>query len=146
MRVLVDLARAGWIEPVRERGTAAARGEARGVGGVRRLLARAGPLAALVLVAALALLRAGGVGGAGVPIARDPLAEARAAAEALRLRRLVVAEDLARGAPPGSLSDVRGWPDGATRALAAGEVGNYHVARRHGAPAGDGLIVLAPER
>jgi hypothetical protein len=144
MRILVELARGGWIEPLRAsddgvRGTAL-----RPAARLRSSLAGFGPFAVLVLLAVLAFAR-GPSGGPGAPIARDALAEARAAAEMVRLRRLLVAERLARGADPGSLAEVRSWPDGAGSSLAAGEAGAYHVAR-HARAGRERLIVLAPER
>ena len=144
MRVLVDLARAGWIEAMRSEDGSVAYGAARRAG--LRSRHAAGivlPFAALVLLAALALA---GVGdprssGAGVPIERTPLAEARAGAEATRLHHLALATALARGRAIDSIAELPSWPDGEGRALTAEAAADYYLAHRNG-----GTLLLAPER
>src|SRR5690606_2761245 len=132
MRTFVELARAGWLEPV---GDEAARGAAQrgGAGRLRRIAARAVPFAALAACAALA--RGGRAGGpvAGAPIARDPLAEARAGYGAARVRHLALATALARGRAPASLAELPSWPEGGGAALTAEAAAAYYLGDRDGA-------------
>jgi hypothetical protein len=139
MRIFVDLARSGWVEPVRDEAAAARGGayEARARTGLAA--ARIGPFAVLALLACAALF---GVGRTPL-VARfggDPLAAARAGYEAARLRHLVLASEWA-GHEPASVAEAPGWPDGGSSALTARAAGAYYLARRDGA-----ALVLAPER
>jgi hypothetical protein len=142
MRILVDLSRAGWIEPVRSRESRVTPVAARsGPVGARRWAVQAGPLVLLALLAALAWLPLHGASGpAGVPIRREPLAEARARFATARLRHLVLAERLVEGRWPTALDQVPAWPEDGG-ALTSRETGAYYLVERERGP-----IVLAPER
>jgi hypothetical protein len=142
MRILVDLARSGWIEPVRTRESRAAEAAARGEPvGLRRWALHAGPLAALLLLAVLTWLPRGAGSRAGAPLHRDPLVEARTQFETARLRHLVLAERLARGRWPAALDEVLRWPEDAAGALTQRAAGAYYLAQGERGP-----LVLAPER
>jgi hypothetical protein len=140
MRILVELARSGWIEPLRDEATASPL-ESTPAGRAWLGALRVAPFAALALLAALALAGGGGRGGPGAPIAHDPLAAARAGYEAARVRHLALAAALAHGRPPASLAELPGWPDGAGAALTAEAAAAYYLAHRDA-----GALVLAPER
>jgi hypothetical protein len=140
LRIFVELLRSGWIEPLRDEGAPSALEEGAG-GRAWQGALRAVPFAALALLALLALTGGGAGGGAGAPIARDPLAEARAGYEAARVRHLALAAALARGQAPASLAELPGWPDGAGSALTAEAAAAYYLAHRDG-----DALVLAPER
>lgn len=140
MRIFVELARAGWLEPVGDEAARSA-GERGGAGRVRRLAARSAPFAALVVLAVLALARPAGGPATGAPIVRDPLAEARAGYDAARVRHLALATTLARGRAPASLAELPSWPEGHGAALTAEAAAAYYLADRDGA-----ALVLAPER
>jgi hypothetical protein len=139
MRILVDLARAGWLEPVRDEAAARAGSpEARA-----RAWSAAAPFAPFAVLALLALAAFVGIGRtpppAG-PFGADPLAAARGGYETLQLRHLALAAEWA-GRAPGSVAELPAWPDGAGAALTAEAAGPYYLARRDGAP-----LLLAPER
>jgi hypothetical protein len=145
MRILVHLARAGWIEAVRTASASGLAGEAAGaLAAARYWAARGVPLAVLGLLAVIAV--AGGTAHRpGAPIARDALAAGRAGYAAVQLRALSLAERLARGRAPQSLAELRRWPDGDDSVLAHGRTGAYYLARR-GAGGEASLVILAPER
>jgi hypothetical protein len=136
MRIFVELARAGWIEPLRD-DAAAGEGGAAARGRAWIAAVRAAPFAALALLAALALSGAGGH----APRARDALSEARSGWDAVRVRHLALAASLARGRPPASLAEIPAWPDGGGAALTPEAAAAYYLAHRDGA-----ALVLAPER
>jgi hypothetical protein len=155
MRVLVELARAGWIEPIRAETREATSDRPRPL---RAWAARVGPFAALSALAALALA---GSGPAGAPGPDGAIAQARACFEAVRVRHLVLAERLASGHWPASLDALPAWPDGEGRALTPAEASAYYLVQRADQPSpspasgdsgrdsdGEGgeLVVLAPER
>ncbi len=152
MRVLVDLARDGWIEPLggAEGGIAAGVARRRGLR-PRRAAAIGMPFAALALLAALAVagsgagvgvgVESGGSGRAALAIEHRPLADARAAAEAARVRHLALAAALVRGRAVDSLAELPAWPDGEGRALTAEAAAAYYQAHRDG-----GALILAPDR
>jgi hypothetical protein len=141
MRALVQLARAGWIEPVRSRrdaegdpGRPAPRSE------LRARIAQAAPFALGLALAAIAWLRP-------VP-APDPftlpapaLAAARAELEAQRWRVLLHAHRLATGAWARDLEALSEWAGPAAPALTRSERDAYHVAQRE-----EGAILLVPDR
>ena len=144
MRVLIDLARAGWIEALGNEEGGVAFGVARRTGlQPRRTAAIALPFAALALLAALSLAsdRDAGSGAAAVPIERAPIAAAQASAEAARLRHLALAAALARGRAVASYAELPAWPDGAGPALTAEAAADYYLAHRDG-----GALILAPDR
>jgi len=144
MRVLVDLARDGWIEALGHAEGGIANGVARRTGLQPRRTAAIGmPFMALALLAALAIAGVGDRGSrsAAVPIERAPIAEARAGAEATRLRHLALAAALARGRAVDSLAALPAWPDGEGRALTAEAAAAYYLAHRDG-----GALILAPDR
>lgn len=144
MRVLTDLARAGWIEALRNEEGGIGYGGARRTGlRPRRAAAIGVPFAALALLAGLAVagVRDSGSGTAAVPIERAPIAEARAGAEATRLRHLALATSLARGRAVDSLAELPAWPEGEGRALTAEAAAAYYLAHRDG-----GALILAPDR
>lgn len=140
MRIFVDLAQAGWIEPVRDEALASG-GETGGRGRVWLAAMRAAPFAALALLAALALSGAGRGDAARGPLGQDPLALARAGWDAARVRHLALATALARGQAPAALAELPGWPDGHGAALTPEAADAYYLAHRAGA-----ALVLAPER
>lgn len=139
MRIFVELARAGWIEPLRDE-AAAGEGGAAARGRVWLAAVRAAPFAALALLAALALSGGAGSGG-GAPPARAPLAVARSGWDAVRVRHLALAASLAQGRPPASVAEIPAWPDGRGAALTPEAAAAYYLAHRDGA-----ALVLAPER
>jgi len=141
-RALVQLARAGWIEPVRARRSAdpvtgrAIRSEQ------RSRIAIAAPFALLAVLAAVAWLRpAPAPAPDPMALAASPLASARAELEAQRWRALLHAHRLATGAWAADLGTVAEWAGDAAPALTPSERGAYHVARRD-----EGAVLLAPDR
>jgi hypothetical protein len=140
MRIFVDLAQAGWIEPLRDEGAASDReGVARGR--AWRTAVRAVPFAALALLAALALAGTGRPGPAAGTFGRDAIAGARAGWDAARVRHLALATGLARGRAPGDLAELPSWPAGRGVALTPEAAAAYYLVHRDGA-----ALVLAPER
>ena len=140
MRILVELQRAGWIEPVRDEAASTA-GERYARGRLAQTALRAAPY---VLLAGLALFALAGGRGArvpGAPLPHDPLAAARASHASARVRHLALAAGLARNAAPRSLAELPAWPAGAGAALTAEAAGAYYLAHRDGV-----ALVLAPER
>jgi hypothetical protein len=134
VRALAELRRAGLaapLAPVRAaaRAPAAAAHPGRGVA---RAAATALPLLLLALAAGAALLSRRAPATPGFPIARSPLAEARAASATRRVRHALEAVRFQTGAWPASLD---------AGAMAAPGGRPYYYARR-----GDGALVLAPER
>jgi hypothetical protein len=140
-RALVQLARSGWIEPVRARreaDTPATRSAERSER--RSRIATFAPFALLAGLAAVAWLR-------GAP-APDPLAlpapslaSARVAAEARHWRALALAHRLATGNWVTYRAALRAWSGDDDPALTRSERDVYHVAERP-----EGAVLLAPDR
>jgi hypothetical protein len=140
MRIFVDLAQAGWIEPLRDEDAAGAHEGARH-GRAWLTAVRVAPFAVLAVLAALALGGAGRSAPGADAVGGDALAAARASWDAARVRHLALATGLARGRPPGNLADLPSWPDGRGAALTPEAAAAYYLAHRDGA-----ALVLAPER
>ena len=140
-RLLTALRRAGCIEPVSPselpKAPRAAAGAAPSASGWRKVVAAVLPLAALALVAALAQRAPAPAEGG---LAADPLAAARAAGAAQRMRNAAEAFRFAHGRWPRDLAELaaEGWT--ADSAMAGGAASPYSLEGR-----GDGLAVLAPE-
>jgi len=140
MRILVDLARAGWIEPVRTRESRAAAAAPGAPVGVRRWALQVGPFALLAVLAVVAWLPLRTVSGApGLPIGSEPLAEARARFATARVRHLLVAGRLLTGRWPAALDQVPAWSEDGD-GLTSRDTGAYYLDGERGP------IVLAPER
>jgi hypothetical protein len=141
MRILVQLARAGWIEPVTTRRAATGHdGAPVAASEQRRRVATFAPLALLALLALLATWTR-----APRPLEPDALpvaalAEARAQVETARWRALVLAHRLATGKWAADLDAVAQWAGEPPAELTRSERGAYYVGRR-----AEGPIVLAPE-
>jgi hypothetical protein len=137
MRVLVHLARSGWIEPVRARRDPEA--IATTSSERRRQLALAGPFALLLLLAALAGFVRRTPASDGLEVAASALARARLHAETAHWRSLALAHRLATGRWAADLGEVAAWAGDAAPALTPASPAPY-VGRRP-----EGLVVLAPE-
>ena len=140
MRILVQLVRAGWIEPVRARANVDARSAAPDPGlPLRRGLALVAPFVLLACVAALGFARR--------PIERDDfaivvdtLASARARFATTGTRALLVAHRAAEGRWPSDLGALARWTRDGGVALTPGERDAYYLGARV-----EGPIVLAPD-
>jgi len=133
MRVLVHLARSGWIEPVRARRdpelVATAAPER------RRRFALVGPFALLLVLAGPAIWARRAPPSDGLDLRASALEKARAHAEVARWRALLVAHRLATGRWAGGLDEVAQWAGALTPSEAA-----HYVGQR-----AEGPVVLAPE-
>lgn len=138
-RALVQLARAGWIEPVRARSVDPATGRS-GHRSERRGIAVGAPFALLAVLAAIAWLRPTPAADP-MALATSPLASARAELSAQHWRALLHAHRLATGAWAADLGAVSQWAGDAAPALTPSERDAYHVARRD-----EGAVLLAPDR
>lgn len=141
MRALVQLARSGWIEPIRARRdaeTSATRSVARSERRAR--VATFGPVVLLAALAALAWLQSAP---APDPLAlpAPSLAAARVQAETQHWRSLLLAHHLATGRWATDLATLREWAGEADPALTPLERDVYHVAERP-----EGTVLLAPDR
>ncbi len=141
-RLLSRLRKLGAIEPLSEEELVRARGrtQVRPRSGAFRF--DAGRLLAILAYAALALVvwqAARPAPPAGSYLGGDPVAQADAAHEALRLRQSALAFRYARGRWPSRVSDLEELR-GATR-MAGIEADSYYFRRRD-----DGVVALAPER
>jgi len=142
VRALVELQRAGLAVsvagPVPEPGRAAEAPARISSGAARALVATVAPMVLLLLAAAFALFGRGvGVGPPGLPILRQPIAQARAEQAARGLRHAIEAVRFETGEWPRSLDALGG--DGDPMAAAGGHP--YYYALRS-----DGALLLAPER
>jgi hypothetical protein len=140
MRILVQLLRSGWIEPVRERSSAGARSTAPDPSlPLRRQIAAGAPFVLLAIVAALGLAR-GPAQRDGFDVTGDALAAARARFATARTRALVLAHRVAEGRWPDGLMALSQWTRDDAVALTPAERDAYYVGARN-----EGLIVLAPD-
>lgn len=142
MRVLIQLARSGWIEPVRARRDLEPRASAPPHSSERRRrLALIGPFALLLALGGVAWW------GRAVPSAEplslpvDVLAQARTRFETARWRSLLLAHRLATGRWAGGLEEVAQWAGDAAPALTRSERDAYYLGHR-----GEDRILLAPDR
>ncbi len=143
MRLLLELRRSGWIEPV-DTGPRAARARAASRarnGSMRRQLATWVPLLLLALMASWIWLAPPPPAPPAGAIARDPLAEARVQFGSAALRNLLEAHRLAEGSWPGSLAALARWAGAEALALTGSEAEPYYFASGERGP-----VVLAPER
>jgi hypothetical protein len=135
MRILVHLARSGWIEPLPR----AREPEASAVTGVslaRRRAALVAPVVALALLALLPLVR--GARGGTAPLGGSPFAEARSRMDVERVRALALAHRLGTGSWPRDLAELGRWSGDS--ALTRVDPDAYYVDQRAAGP-----IVLAPD-
>ncbi len=140
MRILVQLARSGWIEAVR----AASAVEPSSVEpepnpALRRWAALLAPFALLAGIAAIGLVRSASDGDP-FDLGGDAVAEARTRFATARARALVLAYRTAEGQWPDGLETVARWLGEGSVALTPAERAAYYVVTRD-----DGLIVLAPD-
>ncbi len=140
MRILVQLARSGWIAPVRAASAVETRSAASPPSSpLRRRVALLAPFAALAVIAAIGLARSASerevfdLGG-------DVVAEARTRFATSRARALVLAYRAAEGRWPDGLESVARWLADGSVALTPAESGAYYVGARV-----EGPIVLAPD-
>jgi hypothetical protein len=140
MRILVQLARAGWIEPVQVRSATETRGAQPDLGSAtRRWVAMWAPFALLVGIAAIGLVRSG-PDRDGFDVGRDALAGARTRFATQNARALVLAYRAAEGRWPDGLESVATWAEAGGAALTPAERGAYYVGASN-----EGPIVLAPD-
>jgi hypothetical protein len=140
MRILVQLVRSGWIEPVRARSSVEARGPASDPGlPLRRQVALVAPFVLLACVAVLGLARGPGAGD-GFDVGGDALAAARTRFAAARTRALVLAHRVAEGRWPDGLAALAEWTRDGSVALTPAERDAYYVGAR-----AEGPVVLAPD-
>ena len=140
MRILVQLARSGWIEAVR----AASAVETSSVApdptsAVRRWVALLAPFALLAGIATIGLARSASERDA-FDLGGDAVAEARTGFATARARALVLAYRAAEGRWPDGLESVARWLGDGSVALTPAERAAYYVGARAGGP-----IVLAPD-
>ncbi len=141
MRIVVHLARAGWIEPVRARSTVATQStEPDASSPRRRALAMWAPFALLAGIAALGLVHARSQRD-GFVLGDDALDRARSRFATENVRALVLAYRAAEGRWPDGLDAVATWSDESAAALTPAERGAYYVGA-----SSEGPIVLAPDR
>jgi hypothetical protein len=140
MRILVQLVRAGWLEPVQARNSAEPR---RAVPDpslpLRRRVALVAPFVLLACVAALGLARGPSQPDA-FAITGDALASARARLATTGTRALLLAHRVAEGRWPADLPALERWTDDGIVALTPSERDAYYVGAR-----AEGPIVLAPD-
>jgi hypothetical protein len=140
MRILVQLARSGWIEPVRAASAVETRSAAPGQSSAaRRWVALLAPFAALAAIAAIGLARSASERD-GFDVGGDAVAEARTRFATARVRALVLAYRAAEGRWPDGLETVARWLGDGSVALTPAERGAYYVGAR-----AEGPIVLAPD-
>jgi len=140
MRMLVQLVRAGWIEPVRARSGAEARSAMPDPRlPLRRRIALVAPFVLLACVAALGFVR-GPAERDDFAVAGDALASARARFAATRTRALLLAHRVAEGRWPAGLAALAEWTRDEAVALTPGERDAYYVGARV-----EGPVVLAPD-
>lgn len=141
MRALVQLARSGWIEPIRSRRDAQLE-MARGAGhsARRTQIASLAPFALLVVLALVPWLRGTPAREAFV-LPPPSLAQARWQLEAAHWRVLLHAHRLATGRWETDLARLGAWAGDAAPALTPAERDAYHVAQR-----AEGPVLLAPDR
>ena len=117
MRILVQLARAGWIEPVRARTSADVGSPAPDPSlPLRRRIAVVAPFVLLACVAALGFAR-GPADAGGLLIASDVLGSARARFAVERTRALLLAHRVAVGRWPAGLDALAEWTEDGAVAL-----------------------------
>jgi hypothetical protein len=141
MRLLVQLARAGWIEPVHVRSAAeihSAQPDASSA--KRRWVAMWAPFALLAGIAAIGLIRSGS-NADGFDVGRDALERARTGFATQNARAMVLAYRVAEGRWPDGLESVATWAEEGTAALTPAERDAYYVGASR-----EGPIVLAPDR
>ncbi|MCJ7671294.1 MAG: hypothetical protein MUP67_04520 [Acidimicrobiia bacterium] len=141
MRLLVQLARAGWIEPVHVRSAAeihSAQPDASSA--KRRWVAMWAPFALLAGIAAIGLIRSGS-NADGFDVGRDALERARTGFATQNARAMVLAYRVAEGRWPDGLESVATWAEEGAAALTPAERGAYYVGASK-----EGPIVLAPDR
>jgi hypothetical protein len=141
MRILVQLARAGWIEPVHTRSAAETRSAAPDPSSaMRRRVAMFAPFALLAAIAAIGLVRSGSKLD-GFDVSHDALERARTIFATQNARAMVLAYRAAEGRWPDGLESVAKWVGEGTSALTPAERGAYYVSASEYGP-----IVLAPDR
>lgn len=141
MRLLVQLARAGWIEPVHVQSAAEIRSaQPDASSAARRWVAMWAPFALLAGIAAIGLIRSGS-NADGFDVGRDALEHARTRFATQNARAMVLAYRAAEGRWPDGLESVATWAEQGGAALTPAERGAYYV----GAST-EGPIILAPDR
>jgi len=141
MRILVQLARAGWIEPVHARSaTETSSAEPDPISATRRRVAMLAPFALLAGIAAIGFARSGSDRD-GFDVGRDALERARTSFATQNARAMVLAYRAAEGHWPDGLESVAMWAGDGTAALTPAERGAYYVGA-----SSEGPIVLAPDR
>jgi hypothetical protein len=141
MRLLVQLARAGWIEPVHVRSPAEIHSaEPDASSATRRWVAMWAPFALLGGIVAIGLIRSGS-NADGFDVGRDALERARTRFATQNARALVLAYRAAEGRWPDGLESVATWAEQGAGALTPAERGAYYVGASK-----EGPIVLAPDR
>jgi len=141
MRILVQLAHAGWIEPVQARSAAEIRTtEPDPSSAMRRWVAMLAPFALLAGIAAIGLARAG-PDRDGFDVGGDALEGARTRVATQNARAMVLAYRAAEGRWPDGLESVAKWAEEGAAALTPAERGVYYVGA-----SSEGPIVLAPDR
>jgi len=141
MRILVQLARAGWIESVQVRSAAEPRSAEPDLSSAtRRRVAMLAPFALLAGIAAIGLIRSGRDRD-GFDVGRDALERARTSFATQNVRALVLAYRAAEGRWPDGLESVATWAEAGAVALTPAERGAYYVRASD-----EGPIVLAPDR
>lgn len=140
MRILVQLVRSGWIEPVRSRSSAVTHSAAPDPNlPLRRRVALVAPFVLLALVAGLGLTR-GPADADGFDVASDAIAVARARFSVAGTRALILAHRVAEGRWPDGLAALAEWTRDDAVALTPAEREAYYVGAR-----AEGPIVLAPD-
>ncbi len=141
MRILVQLARAGWIEPMPVRSAAEMRRAGPDASSARRRwVAMLAPFALLAAIAAAGLVRSG-ANPDGFDIGRDPLERARTRFSTQHVRALFLAYRAAEGHWPDGVESVAAWAEQGSGALTPAERGAYYAGASK-----EGPIVLAPDR
>lgn len=141
MRVLVQLSRSGWIEPVRARRDLEPRASAPPHSSERRRrLALIGPFVVLLALGGIAWWGRAVPAAEPLSVPTDVLARARQRFEAQRWRSLVLAHRLATGRWANGLEEVAQWAGDAAPALTRSERDAYYLGQRS-----EGLVVLAPD-
>jgi Domain of unknown function (DUF4388) len=141
MRILVQLARSGWIEPVPVVSAVETRGIALApTSPARRWAALLAPFAALAVIAGIGLARTASERDV-FDLGGDVVSEARSRLATSRVRALVLAYRAAEGYWPDGLDAVARWLGDGSIALTPAETDAYYVGTRI-----EGPIILAPDR
>ena len=141
MRILVQLARSGWIEPLPTRSAADTRSAESGEASeTRRLVATWAPLALLACIALVGLLHSGSDRD-GFVVGVDPLDRARGRFATENVRALALAYRAAEGRWPDGIESLAAWTEDGPSALTRAELGAYYVGSSDAGP-----VILSPDR